>query len=313
MGKFIDMTGTKIGNLEVLGMAPGRDKNGNILWTCKCNICGSVRNYYRENLLRKGRADCGCVKKAAKEKVKPGMRFGRWTVIEKSKDRVGKKQCIGWLCRCDCGNQKIVSSPVLLSGESNSCGCLNDEVRKKMLQERWDTVWANKKSKNTYVYKGEYVEVSDKNGKTFIIDCADLELIKDKYWYVMNTNYVCTYSGILLHRYLLSAKDGYVVDHINHNTLDNRRKNLRLCTYSQNLQNKRPFDIELGCKGIYKNKEKWAAAIGINNKHIYLGSYDHIEDAIKARRAAEEKYFGEFNYDKQQDYKTIDKDDVSFD
>ena len=303
MGKFVDITGMKIGNLEVLGMAPDRDKKGKILWTCKCNLCGSVRNYYKENLLRKGRSDCGCVKKAAREKVKPGMRFGRWTVVEKSEERVGKKQCIGWLCRCDCGNQKVVSSQVLLSGESNSCGCLNDEIRKKTLQERWGTVWSNKRPKNTYTHKDGYVEVSDKNGKTFIIDGVDVELIKDKYWHVMSTNYVCTYSGILLHRFLLNAKDGYVVDHINHNTLDNRRENLRLCTYSQNFQNRRPDDVGIGCKGVHKNKERWAATIGVNYESIYLGSYEHIEDAIKARKEAEEKYFGEFNYNPQQDYK----------
>lgn len=56
-----------------------------------------------------------------------GQRFGRWTVLEFA--GVDKRKKARWKCKCDCGNIKIVSGAVLQSGESKSCGCLNNEVR----------------------------------------------------------------------------------------------------------------------------------------------------------------------------------------
>ena len=61
-----------------------------------------------------------------KRKEIAGQVFGRYTVIkfaEKSKNGTSK-----WLCRCDCGNEKIVFSTALLSGKSKSCGCLASEM-----------------------------------------------------------------------------------------------------------------------------------------------------------------------------------------
>lgn len=62
-----------------------------------------------------------------------GKRFGRLVVIERAEDHVtpkGKKRT-SWLCRCDCGNNVIVEGGNLKSNHSKSCGCLNDEARKK--------------------------------------------------------------------------------------------------------------------------------------------------------------------------------------
>ena len=49
--------------------------------------------------------------------------------------------------------------------------------------------------------------------------------------------------------------------------------------------------------GYRKSYETWRARITVNKKNIYLGDFDKFEDAVKARKQAEEKYFGEHSYD----------------
>lgn len=102
---------------------------------------------------------------------------------------------------------------------------------------------------------------------------------------------------IELHRFLLNAKKGEYVDHINKNTLDNRRCNLRICTNAANLRNGkiRPNNTS-GYTGIFNMSKiqphrPWHAQIRVNYKVIGLGSYKTFEDAVKARKQAEIKYF----------------------
>jgi len=83
------------------------------------------------------------------------------------------------------------------------------------------------------------------------------------------------------------------IDHINGNPLDNRIKNMRVVSVSENGKNKkRPSTNTSGIIGVYWNKasSKWVAQIGVNRKTIFLGSYDNITDAANARQTAEKKY-----------------------
>jgi HNH endonuclease/AP2 domain len=87
------------------------------------------------------------------------------------------------------------------------------------------------------------------------------------------------------------------VDHINGDPIDNRIKNLRVATVSENLANsKTNIRNTSGFKGVSRIKKtgKWCAYIRIMGKSINLGHYDRIEDAISARIAGASKYFGEF-------------------
>lgn len=93
-----------------------------------------------------------------------------------------------------------------------------------------------------------------------------------------------------MHRFILEAPDGMDVDHINRNTLDNRRVNLRVVTRSQNLHNTdAPRHNKSGRKGVcwYPKYEKWRAFITINKRQTTLGYFDTIEDASAARAVAE--------------------------
>ena len=98
---------------------------------------------------------------------------------------------------------------------------------------------------------------------------------------------------ISLHRYIMNNPDG-VVDHINHNTLDNRKENLRVTSNANNLRNGTlRNNNKTGIKGVHfdKSRNKYHASIKVNYKSIYLGRYDSLEEAEKARKNAEMKYW----------------------
>lgn len=93
--------------------------------------------------------------------------------------------------------------------------------------------------------------------------------------------------------------DNMVIDHKNHNLLDNRKSNLRIVTNSQNQMNKAIVQNNTsGATGVVwlKDTQQWRAEIRINMKTIYLGFFTNKDDAIAARKLAEEKYFGEYSY-----------------
>ena len=104
-----------------------------------------------------------------------------------------------------------------------------------------------------------------------------------------------TKQGIIeMHRFIMNFPKGKYVDHINHNTLDNRKCNLRICNNADNIRNgKIRTNNKSGYNGICfdKSRNKWLAGIKVNYKRIFLGRYVNIEDAIKARKEAEKKYF----------------------
>ena len=102
-----------------------------------------------------------------------------------------------------------------------------------------------------------------------------------------------TKQGLIeMHRFIMNFPKGKYVDHINHNTLDNRKCNLRICNNADNIRNGKPrVNNTTGYNGVYFDKNRYVARIKVNYKNIYLGSFIKLEDAVKARKEAEEKYF----------------------
>lgn len=96
-----------------------------------------------------------------------------------------------------------------------------------------------------------------------------------------------------LHRFIIKAKKGEIVDHINRNKKDNRRENLRIVSAKLNSYNK---DIKnaLG-RGIYfdKSGNRYRACISDNNKTLKLGSFKNINDAKKAYNIKSYELYGE--------------------
>lgn len=149
----------------------------------------------------------------------------------------------------------------------------------------------------------------------FIIDIDDVEKCSKHQWCVFNGGRV-GYKGkafygasninnkqTLLHRFLLDAKSGFVVDHVNGDTHDNRKQNLRICSKKLNCQNRRNINKNntSGHKGVTWNKATncWMAYIHIDNKYKNLGYFQDIKDAIEARKNAEIKVYGEYRSQKK--------------
>jgi hypothetical protein len=146
------------------------------------------------------------------------------------------------------------------------------------------------------------IYVNYKN-KTYdiLVDINDLEfLLKEniKYIDLQNGKYArCYYNSNdrrLLHRVILNAPKDKVVDHINHNTYDNRRKNLRIVSRQQNAQNRRGAqknNKSTGIRGVsfYKRDKKYEAYYFINGKKIHLGMFNNMEDAERAVVLARKK------------------------
>ena len=103
---------------------------------------------------------------------------------------------------------------------------------------------------------------------------------------------------VRLHQFLMRAPAGMEVDHVNRNSLDNRRENLRVCTHQQNTQNcSKRNSTSSQYKGVCWNKreKKWMAYITIHGKRHYLGCCHGSEDgAARAYDAAARAAFGEF-------------------
>ena len=155
------------------------------------------------------------------------------------------------------------------------------------------------------------IEIPLTQGQIAFIDDEDYELVKNYKWradwsFGMQAFYARAYfivinekyKHIRMHRLILGVTDPKIqVDHINHNTLDNRRSNLRICTASENQYNAgKRKDSTSGYKNViwHKGAKKWIARITVSKKRLHLGLFSTPEEAYKAYCEAAIRYHGEF-------------------
>lgn len=112
--------GAVFGRLRIVAKAP-KQSNGRAAWYCKC-MCGNDIVVLQQSLLSRATTSCGCFHKECTTDDLLGKKFGFWTVTDVSSKR-DKNGSLRWICTCDCGKVKDVSSALLKNGQSTSCGC----------------------------------------------------------------------------------------------------------------------------------------------------------------------------------------------
>ena len=222
-----------------------------------------------------------------------GNVYNRLTVVKRGPNN--SSGSARWYCQCACGNPELilVLGSSLRNGHTKSCGCLHKETAQKQ-------GLANRKT-NKYDLTQDYGIGYTLNNDIFYFDLEDYNLIKNYCWYKTADGYLASKrkENILMHRLIMNVPDNMEIDHINHDTVDNRKENLRICTSSQNHMNRGASNLSTsGIRGVYwyKNIQKWSAEIVIDGQKIILGQFENIKDAIATRKNAEEKLFKEFQY-----------------
>lgn len=158
MVRYKDITGLRSGKLTAIEYV-GKDVHGYALWKCKCD-CGNEAIVRGTAMRREEVKSCGCLHKPNLS----GQRFGRLTAIKEV--GANERRHNLWKCKCDCGNEAVVTATSLLSGHTKSCGCLMREVNSRQFSthgesnSRLYTVWSGminrceRPSHKSYQYYG---------------------------------------------------------------------------------------------------------------------------------------------------------------
>jgi hypothetical protein len=126
----IDLTGQRYGRLVVLKDA-GRTAQRHVIWLCRCD-CGTVKSVETSSLASRSTRSCGCLnqeQRRARSIDISGQRFGRLVALSLYSAKTSPRK---WLCRCDCGKEKIVRGELLRDGRARSCGCLKSDVLREI-------------------------------------------------------------------------------------------------------------------------------------------------------------------------------------
>lgn len=216
------------------------------------------------------------------------MKYGHLTVLEMLPER--HKGHITVRCLCDCGTVFERRFDHVRSGRTTSCGCFNIRGNRKI------TV------KNGLCY------IPLTKGFTAIADECDLGLLEPGNWFAAVNKSGLVYahrydrgafdargSRSNAYRLITDAPADMVPDHINGDTLNNRRSNLRVITEYQNSLNRRVASNNTsGAAGVKFRDGAWIASIGVGGKTLHLGRFEAFDLARTARAAAEAEHFGEF-------------------
>lgn len=152
-------------------------------------------------------------------------------------------------------------------------------------------------------------EITLSKGHVALVDAEDAERIATFRWHLHPRGYAVRYlprsqrargapASVGMHREITKAPAGFVVDHADHDALNNRRANLRVCSQQENSRN-RGLTKRTGTKGIFQRSNgRWCAQIklGAGERQKWLGTFATAEEAARAYDAAALLHFGEFAF-----------------
>jgi hypothetical protein len=168
-----------------------------------------------------------------------------------------------------------------------------------------------KRTDAAYIGGNKHRAIALTKGKITLVDLDDYEKYGSFRYYALGNKESHIYAArklprvngiqgrVFLHREIMNAPSDMEVDHINGDTLDNRKRNLRICTARQNRCNRGPsIGNSSGYPGVSwdQQQRRWIAALSISGKRVFQYKTTRKRDAIRARKAAEKKYFGEYAY-----------------
>lgn len=142
-------------------------------------------------------------------------------------------------------------------------------------------------------------ELHTRNGAIILVSDCDFELVNAYVWTTLKRSHT-TYAiharkkTTLMHRLIMKPGADQVVDHIDHNGLNNQRSNLRLCSRAENARNNQGKRDRAGYKGVYRSGNSWQALINVAGKLRALGRFKNPEDAARAYDKAAREHFGAF-------------------
>ena len=155
----------------------------------------------------------------------------------------------------------------------------------------------------------ETMEIPLTRGQVAIVDADDFEWLSQYKWHAhwdehMQGYYAACSKSVAkklgttrMHRAIMKAKPGEIVDHIDGDGINNSKSNLRIATIRENAKNRKVSSSNTTTvTGVYfdNKSKKWVVKIQVDKKLITVGYFYDFNDAVEARKKAEEKYYGEF-------------------
>lgn len=250
MSKKLDLLGQRFGRLVVIEEV-GKNKHGLYAWNCKCD-CGNEVEATTGNLKSGSTKSCGCLRKetvsdrfTVEEKI--GTRYGRLIILRKADDVLWGTR-VGWVCKCDCGEEIVVSGKHLRSGHTQSCGCFcKDQARNAMCthgqsKTRLYSTWAGMIARCTEGNKTRYKNYEGRGIKV----CDAWLSFEVFYEWALSSGY----------------EEHLIIDRID-NDGNYCPENCRWVTYEKSANNRRYVKL-VEYKGQIKTLSEWAKALNMN-------------------------------------------------
>lgn len=204
------------------------------------------------------------------------QRYGSLIVIKRAPNNKENKAM--WLCECDCGNTVVVPASQLANGQKYSCGCLYKgkpilyrRTHKNKLYNQWSGM----------IYRCTHESAShyERYGERGVSVCKEwidsFESFAD--WSIAN-----------------GYSDTLEIDRIDNNG-NYSPDNCRWVSHMENSRNRNTRKTsKSGVAGVMfrEDIQKWRVSIGVNYKRINIGNFDSFDDAVAARKKAEQEYWG---------------------